>query len=66
MGYVIYIIAGILWGMFALEMQKKFHKNAKPLKNRIAFFINAFFWLVCIPIAIINMKNGKHSKYFKN
>ena len=61
---LIYVIAGVLWGIFSANMQKKIRPYSQPYKIEMVYFLNMIWWPIGMVIAIYNLRTGKHDKYF--
>jgi uncharacterized protein with PQ loop repeat len=58
MGWIIYAIAGYLWGSFSFTMQSQ-RTNTTSFKNKITFVLNFVGWPIGMIIAIYKLKQNK-------
>jgi len=60
----IYFSAGVLWGVFAANMQSKVHPYSSSWLVALVLLLNALGWPIAMMIAIHHLMSGKHDKYF--
>ena len=60
----IYFSAGVLWGVFAANMQNKVYPYSSSWLVALVLLLNAVVWPISMMIAIHNLVSGKHDKYF--
>ena len=65
-GLIVYLFAGLLWAVFAANMQLKVHPHAsqKMVWLFVGLGFNFAFWPVTMLMASCNLISGKHDKYF--
>ena len=66
-GLIVYLLAGVLWCVFAANMQLKVHPDAnfKLYRAIVVLVLNFMFWPVGMLMASCNLISGKHDKYFR-
>jgi len=51
-----YVMAGVLWSLFALQQQRIFHSGAPIWKNVVCVILNALLWPVCIVLGMLKAR----------
>ncbi len=48
-----YFVTAFLWGIYAIEQQRKCHPTTSLLKYFLVFIVNTIFMPICIMMAIL-------------